>query len=293
MGISNKIATKIRTAAKTEVVPLPRPYEDAGAVVAAAVIRAAASTIGQLKLTSYTARGKDVLGIRRGRTTYTSTISVSQRGQSTWSVSLGVQTVSGWAFDWQVKVVLEDGPAGVTASITTPAVLTRDGTLENKSAHGELRDLVLTGLRAGALPTGAAEVAVSAAGLAGRQLVPVRAAAADRILRTELQSEQVLHALGVVPFPAVDRYRGGLRWRLGQAGALADYVAQASIKTDDAAQAVELRCPAQPAGDAVVDALVAARVNALFDAAERALRRLDPNLQSTAVPVSAQLPAGG
>ena len=99
MGISNKIATKVRTAAKTEVAPLPRPYEDVGAVVAAAVIRAAASTIGQLKLTSSTARGKDFLGIRQSRSSFASTVSVTQRGQDTWSVSLGVQTVSGWAED--------------------------------------------------------------------------------------------------------------------------------------------------------------------------------------------------
>src|SRR6202050_5034694 len=113
MGISNKIARKIRTAAKTEVVPLPQPYEDVGAVVAAAVIRAAASTIGQLKLTSYTARGKDILGIRQSRSTYVSTIIVTQRGQNTWSAGIGVQTVSGWAIDWQVQIVLEDGQAGV------------------------------------------------------------------------------------------------------------------------------------------------------------------------------------
>jgi hypothetical protein len=78
MGISNKIATKIRTAAKTEVVPLPQPYQAAGYLVAAAVIRAA-STISQLRLTSSTARGKDFLGVRESRTAHLSTVSVSQR----------------------------------------------------------------------------------------------------------------------------------------------------------------------------------------------------------------------
>jgi hypothetical protein len=89
MGISNKIATKIRTTAKTEIVPLPQPYQDAGYLVAAAVIRAAASTIGQLRLTSSTARGKDFLGIRESRTAHLSTVSVAQRDQDTWSVTLG------------------------------------------------------------------------------------------------------------------------------------------------------------------------------------------------------------
>lgn len=284
MGISNKIATKMRTAAKTEVVPLPRPYQDAGAVVAAAVIRAAASTIAQLKLTSSTARGKDILGIRQARSTYTSMISVTQRGQQTWLVSLGVQTVSGWAYDWQVKVALEEGPAGVSASITTPATLTLDGTLVNKSAHGELRDLVLTGLRAGTPPGGSAEVAVSKAGLAGRPLEPAWVPAAERCLQTKLRTEQILAALALVPFPLDKRHPGGLRWRLGESGALAGYLAEADITTDSAARTISLRCLALPSGDAVADALVAVRANALFSAVERALHRLDPSIERATRP---------
>jgi hypothetical protein len=281
MGISNKIATKIRTAAKTEVVPLPQPYEDVGAVVAAAVIRAAASTIGQLKLTSYTTRGKDILGIRQSRSTYASTISVTQREQNTWSVVLGVQTVSGWAADWQVRIVLEDGPAGVTVTVTTPATLTHDGTLVNKSAHSELRDLVLNGLRAGALPLGTAEVAVSKAGLASRQLEPVCTSTGDRTLRTKLRPDEILAALVLVPFPVADRHAGGVQWRLGEAGVLVGCLAQASIVSDDAARTVHLRCPALPGGDAVVEALIAVRFNALFGAVERAMRRLDPGMERT------------
>ncbi|HEX4094112.1 MAG TPA: hypothetical protein VHZ33_35810 [Trebonia sp.] len=284
MGISNKIATKMRTAAKTEVVPLPRPYTDDGAVVAAAVIRAAASTIAQLKLTSSTARGKDILGIRQARSTYTSTISVTQRGQQTWLVSLGVQTVSSWAFDWQVKIVLEDGQAGVSANITTPTTLTLDGTLVNKSAHGELRDLVLTGLRAGRLPGGSAEVAVSMAGLASRPLEPAFVPAAERCLRTRLRAEEILTALALVPFPLEGRGPGGLRWRLGESGALAGYLAAADITTGGEARAISLRCPALPSGDAMADALVALRANALFSAVERAMRRLDPDLERTTRP---------
>jgi hypothetical protein len=293
MGISNKIATKIRTAAKTEVVPLPRPYEDAGAIVAAAVIRAAASTIGQLRLTSSTARGKDILGIRQARSTYVSTISVTQRGQSTWSVALGVQTVSGWATDWQVRVVLEDSQAGVTVNVTTPATLTLDGTLVNKSAHGELRDLVLSGLRAGALPGGGAEVAVSKAGLASSQLDPVHASGAERILRTRLHPDEILAALASVPFPVVDRQPGGLRWRLGETGAVAGCLVQASIADGGPARTVTLRCPPRPGGNAVADALVAQRATALFGAVERAMRRLGPDLERTADPVSAQRPTAG
>jgi hypothetical protein len=281
MGISNKIATKIRTAAKNEIVPLPQPFEDTGAVVAAAVIRAAASTIGQLKLTSYTARGKDILGIRQSRSTYASTVSVTQRGQNTWSVSLGVQTVSGWAADWQVQVVLEDGPAGVSVTVTTPATLTHDGTLVNKLAHSELRDLVLNGLRAGALPLGTAEVAVSKAGLASRELVPACTPTADRMLRTKLRSDEILATLALVPFPVADRHSGRVQWRLGEAGVLAGCLAQATIVSDDAGRTVELRRLAQPGGDAVAEALVAARFNALFGAVERAVRRIDPGMERT------------
>jgi hypothetical protein len=289
VGISNKIATKIRTAAKTEIVPLPRPYEDVGAVVAAAVIRAAASTIGQLKLTSSTARGTDILGIRQSRSAHPSTVIVTQHGQDTWSVALGVQTISGWALDWQVKVVLEDTPAGVTVNVTTPATLTRDGTLVNKSAHGELRDLVLSGLRAGVLPGGGAEVAVSKAGLASSRLEPVCASIAERTLRTRLRPDEILAALALVPFPVADRQPGGLRWWLGVTGAVADHLAQASIADDGTARTVELRCPPRPSGSAVTDALVARRGTALFGAAERAIRRLD----SGAEPVNTQRPTAG
>jgi hypothetical protein len=293
MGISNKIATKIRTAAKTEIVPLPRPYLDAGALVAAAIVRAAASTIGQLKLTSSTARGTDILGIRQSMTSHVSTVSVSQRGQDTWSVTLGVQTVSGWAADWQVRVALEDGAEGVTANVTTPATLTRDGTLVNKSAHGELRDLVLSGLRGGALPGGAAEVAVSKAGLAGSQLQPLYASLPAETLRTTLRPDEILAALAVVPFPVVDRQPGGLRWRLGVTGAVAGCFAEASVRDDGAARTVELRCPPQPAGSAVTDALVAKRGVALFSSVERAIRRLDAAAERTAEPVNTQRPTAG
>jgi hypothetical protein len=281
MGISNKIATKVRTAAKTEAVPLPQPYEDVGALVAAAVIRAAAATIGQLKLTSYTARGKDILGIRQSRSTYASTVSVTQRGQYTWSVSLGVQTVSGWAADWQVQIVLEDGPADLTVTITTPATLTHDGTLVNKSAHSELRDLVLNGMRTGVLPLGTAEAAVSKAGLASRELEPARTSTTDRMLRTKLQPDEILAALAHVPFPVADRHPGGVEWRLGEAGVLVGCLAQASILPDNAAQTVELRRPVHPSGDAVAEALIAVRFNALLGAVERVMRRLDPGMERT------------
>jgi hypothetical protein len=293
MGISNKIATKIRTAAKTEVVPLPQPYEDTGAVVAAAVIRAAASIIGQLKLSSSTARGKDILGIRQSRTAHVSTVSVTQRGQDSWFVSLGVQTVSGWALDWQVRVALENGPAGVTASLTTPATLTLDGTLVNKSAHGELRDLVLSGLRAGVLPGGDAEVASSRAGLASRQLAPVCPPIAQRTLRTRLRPDEIGRALALVPFPVADRQPGGLRWRLGATGALAQSLAQASMADDGAARTIELRCWPGPTGAAVADALVAQRGSALFSAVERALRRLDSGIERTDEPVNTQRRTAG
>jgi hypothetical protein len=293
VGISNKIATKIRTAPKTEVVPLPRPYLDAGAMVAAAIIRAAASTIGQLKLSSSTARGNDFLGIRQSRTSYVSTVNVSQRGQDTWTVSLGVQTVSSWALDWQVRIELEDGPSGVTASVTTPGTLTVDGTLVNKSAHGELRDLVLSGLRGGALPGGAAEVAVSKAGLAAGQLEPFYASIAAQSLRTTARPDEILAALAFVPFPVADRQPRGLRWRLGFTGAVAGCFAEASILDDGAARTVELRCPPQPTGNPVTDALVARRGTAHFSSVERAIRRIDPAVERTAEPVNTQRPTAG
>jgi hypothetical protein len=284
MGISNKLATKIRTAAKTEAVPLPRPYQDVGSLVAAAVIRAATSTIGQLKLTSSTARGRDFMGVRQASSAYASTVSVSQRGQDAWLVALGVQTVSGWATDWQLRIVLADGPAGVTVNVTTPATLTRDGTLVNKSAHGELRDLVLSGLGAGVLPAGTAEVAVSKAGLASVPLKPVCVPIAERTLRTRLRPDEILTAIALVPFPIADRQPGGLSWRLGVTGALAGYFAQATIADDGATRTVELRCSPQPSGSAVTDALVACRGAALFGAVERAMGRLDSGIERIAGP---------
>jgi hypothetical protein len=282
MGLASKVATKVRTAAKTEVVPLPRPYEDAGAVVAAAVIRAAASVIGQLRLTSSTARGTDILGIREAGSAHVSTVSVTQTGQETWLVMLGVPTVSGWSADWQVKIVLSQAPAGVTATLTTPATLTRDGTLVNKSAHGELRDLVLSGLRAGVLPGGSAETAVSAAALASAQLQPVRVAVTPLAFRTGLSPGEVMTALARVPFPLAERQPDALCWRLGTAGALSESTAWASIADDGMARTVKLHCQPQPAGSAVTDALIARRAAALLAAAERALRGADSGIERSA-----------
>lgn len=115
---------------------------------------------------------------------------------------------------------LQDGPVGVTASITTPAALTSNGTLADKSAHGELRDLVLAGLRAGRLPSGTAEVAVSKAGLAVTQLEPFFTSIAGNTLQTRLQPGEILTALGTVPFPVAERRPGEVLWRLDTVGTL-------------------------------------------------------------------------
>ncbi len=293
MGISNRIATKIRTAAKTETVPLPRPYLDTGAVVAAAIVRAAASTIGQLKLGSSTFRGQDVLGIREARSTYLSTVKVSQRGLVGWSVSLGVLTVSGWTADWMVNVVVEDSPVGATVNVTTPATLTRDGTLVNKSAHGELRDLVLSGLRAGKLPAGTAELAVSKAGLAAEELEPFYALIPAQTLRTKLPVAEVHATLALVPFPVADRQPDRLRWQLGTAGALADRFAHARITDQGDVRTIELECPPQPTGSAVLDGLVARRAGALFQSVQRTIYRLDRDIEITSEPIIRQRPTAG
>lgn len=293
MGISNKIATKIRTAAKTTIVPLPQPYEDVGSVAAAAIIRAAASTISQLRLTSYTTRGQDFMRIKQSRSTYLSTVEVGQQGQRMWSVSLGVPTVSGWTADWLVRIVLENGPEGITASVTTPATLTNDGTLVNKSAHAELRDLLLSGLRAGQLPGGTAEVAVSRAGLAADQLEPYYASVAGTTLRTKLRPDEIMMALSLIPFSVADRRPGGVRWRLDTVGSLAGRFAAGTITDDGAARVLTLRCVPQPHGNAVIDAMAAKRGVVLFDAVTRAVNRFDPDFERTGEPVSYQRPMAG
>lgn len=280
MGLTNKLATKLRTTAKTEPVGLPTPYEDNGAVVAAAVIRAASATIAQLKLSSSGARGSDFLSMRQTRTAQASILWIHQTGLNQWTIALGAHTAGGWAIDWQLDITIENASTGTTVSITTPTVLTRDGTLVNKAAHAELRDLILTGLKAGRLPRDTAETTISEQGLASPALAPIQLIASGstqtETIRTSLTSSQITAILDRLPYPSTGQGSQTRTWQLGTSGDQATRTVELSIADDGQHRTLTARYVVTPSGRHVSDALGAARANGLIGLLWHRIEEHDP-----------------
>ncbi len=234
MGLSNKLATKIRTAGKSIPVSLPGHWDDNGMLIASAIVRGGAAVIGQLKLTSSGARGKDFLGIREARTKAPSTVWVEQLGLKEWCVSLGQATVAGPALDWQVRLKFSASATGDMAELTTPAMATRDGTLVNKRAHGELRDLLVTGLAQGRAPASGAERAVSDGGLSALTLPPFAridtAKLLSAVIGTRLSGADLVGCLRLVPYAVLAADEDSIGWRLGEGEAMSGQIVTAVIQ---------------------------------------------------------------
>jgi hypothetical protein len=118
----------------------------------AAIVRTAACSVAQRgNLRSSGFRGRDTLGIGSAMRSGESTIWVEQAGFEDWALALGLETVKGPALDWALNFHTARGPR-VAVSVTTPAVLTRDGSQVHKQEYLEARELVVAGLTAPAPP---------------------------------------------------------------------------------------------------------------------------------------------
>lgn len=177
MGFLAKQRTKSRVAASTHPTRIPsEEWLTDGMPRLAAIVRAGASSIAaHANLRSSSLRGNDFLGIGSAMRSADSTIWVEQIGYREWDVAVGMATVKGPALDWQIKLQTPPAAGPVTATISTPTVLTKDGDQVHKDEYLELREILTVGLSATALPTMEGEVASSAQGLQGTVPLPFAA----------------------------------------------------------------------------------------------------------------------
>jgi len=208
MGLINKLATKMRTKARTSPVNVQGPWENNGELIAAAAVRAAACSLGQMGLLSSSHRGNDFLGIKSARSRSRSTVWVEQASPSVWSIALGRAGHSYTkALDWMLRFEVTKGESDYEVEVTTPAVATKDGTQVHKDQYSEIRDLVLTGLASGQWPNVASENAVSAAGckIPTPKLTGFREGVESepRFFETSLTTEEIVSKLSLLPFQVV------------------------------------------------------------------------------------------
>jgi hypothetical protein len=221
MGLISKQRTKARTAPADHATNLSGEWVTEGMPHMAAIVRAAASSLAAGKdLKSSGFRGHDTLGIGSAIRSGGSTIWVEQAGFGVWAVGLGLATVRGPAFDWQLmfKATLADSGA-VSVCVTSPNVLTKDGTQVHKDEYLEVRELVLAGLSASYPPKLGPEVAAGVRGLsflpapfAEEPLTPYDGSFS---ITTRLASDELRGCLARLHF---SRQQGGLgaeRWLIG------------------------------------------------------------------------------
>jgi hypothetical protein len=165
MGLIAKQKTKSRTAATQHSANLSTDWAGQGIPHMATIVRAAACSVAQRQnLRSSGFRGRDTLGIGSAMRSGDSTIWVEQAGFDDWAIGLGLETVKGRALDWGLKFHTSRSPQ-VSVSITTPAVLTKDGSQVHKDEYLEARELVVAGLTASAPPPPMCEIGASQRGL--------------------------------------------------------------------------------------------------------------------------------
>lgn len=187
----------------------------------AAIVRAAASSLaGGRELKSSSFRGHDTLGIGSAMRSGGSTIWVEQKTFASWAIGLGLYTIQGPAYDWQLELralTADDGTVSVAA--TTPHVLSKDGAQVHKSEYLEARELVTAGLTTSVMPRPDPESAVTARGLsflpapfAEQPLPPYEGIFA---LATKLSPTEVRECLEILHFSRLQPNAGSDRWAIG------------------------------------------------------------------------------
>jgi len=236
MGLTNKLATKIRTKDQVGAVGVRGDWASYGSIVAAAIVRGAACALASTNVSSTAFRGNDFLGINATKGTSASRIWVEQNGLDQWLFSLGVTKVSyGHVFDWQLQFDVVEGPTGRSVKVSTPAQSTHDGTLMNKHQFMETRELVLTGLGLGKAPNLSVEEALTRSSqryVAWPLLeLLVGVEHLDLTIRTTLTALEIDERLNGLPSRVVDRGIDLRTVKVGAAGQLDDQIM--SISTSD------------------------------------------------------------
>jgi hypothetical protein len=223
MGLIAKQKTKARTASMEYVTNLSTNWIADGMPQMAAIVRAAASSVaarGSLRSSGF--RGHDTLGIGSAMRSGESTVWVEQVGFGVWAIGLGLQTVKGPAFDWQLKVQTTRTESAVNVRLSTPAVLTKDGAQVHKDEYLEAREVVVTGLTASSPPLPDGEILAGACGLN----VPPPPFdnslglndGATFVMTTMLSRDAILGRLSQLQFARIPAVEADGRWHVGLQG---------------------------------------------------------------------------
>ncbi len=295
MGFSNKIATRVHTRDRELYAQLPGNWDADAMPLVAAIVRRAAGAIAQQDLQSSGVRGSDFLGIRSAKYEQASVVWVEQRGAREWTVTLGQATTAGQAIDWQLDIAIAPQGISYIARLTTPAVLTRDGTLVHKKAYKEVSDLIATDLESGTKPTTRIESDLSQKGLGlpGPRPIAQRKVGShwQTVIRTSLPRDELDARLKLVPYaPAPGPSTTSYRWRLGPTSEPAGQTADLTIADEGDQRVLTLNCQLEPSGHTVNDLLTAERAYALPVALLRAIRLFDANAtrEDTELPTQPQ-----
>jgi hypothetical protein len=232
VGLIEKGITRHRTREQTSSVAVTDPWDQHGVLTTAAIVRAAACTLAQKKLSSSAFRGRDAFGINSSRSSSASSVWVEQVSSHKWTISLGVSIHSyRRALDWQLIFAITDEPAGNrSVTVSTGAVLTKDGSQIHKNEFSETRDLVLTGLALGRAPSLAPEEAIT---VRSRERVPSPMAGlrdgverSAREIHTTLPVSDIKRMLERLPGKRVHVDESSWRLKVGPSGVSnAQYIA--------------------------------------------------------------------
>jgi hypothetical protein len=167
-----------------------------------------------------------------------SSVWCEQLDAATWRVGLGLNTVNGPAYDWQLQFRL---PQTDTMTISTPNVLTKDGAQVHRDEYLETRQLVVAGVVAGELPRNDAECAASERGLsfipAPFATPPTLPLEAGFTIMTALTQDEILELLPLLGFHRTETRPDGGRWLIGLESAENQSHAELVVRDDGA-----LRC---------------------------------------------------
>jgi len=282
MGLANKLATKVRTKARSAPVVISGPWPTYGQYVAAAIMRAVAATLGSEHLRSSAFRGRDVWGMHYNSSSGDSIVWLDQSSPIKFSIGIGQRAINyGRVLDWQLDFTFSDGPEGRYVDVITPAVSTTNGTQIHKDQYSEIRDLVLTGLSTGTMPNPNAELAASQAGLqvTSAPVANMVANASRRrtIIDTALTPPQVHERVSMLPFPEATTGQTEVR-RFGVAadGGDTEHYTEVSIAVKDGHCRVECTVDIPLVNHPVIDMLHVLRAHSITETIFTLLYQLDP-----------------
>jgi hypothetical protein len=280
MGLTNKIATKIRTKDHLEAIAIGGDWDKDGALIAAAIVRGAVCALGSSNVTSSAFRGRDVLGINATRSTRASTIWYEQSGSMRWSISLGTTKFSYQrVLDWQLQFDIMESPTGRQVNVSTPAQSTHDGTLMNKNHFMESRDLVLTGFRLGRSPNvgGEEQLFLKSKKFNTSTVVELNEGVERQsiVIRTILSLPRLNEVLDALPSPTIEKSEIERRVRVGASGPSVDQFVQIALSDGGEFRQVRVKFDIAPCGPVEANIVnvkhavfLAETVNKLIDLAD-------------------------